>query len=109
MTDAEAVIAALGQVAHLADGLSANQLAAEPMRFRAVERNWVLAGNAAKAHAHATGLAAGAQPWSALAGIRDALAHHRIDEADPELLHQASTLEVAEILAAVRSGIQPGA
>ncbi|WP_370326087.1 HepT-like ribonuclease domain-containing protein [Euzebya sp.] len=103
MTYVEAVIAALSSVVALTDGLTADQLAADDMRLRAVERYWVLAGNAAKAHAHAAGLSAGAEPWSSLAGIRDALAHHRIDEVDIALLHHAASAEGPALLTEIAS------
>ncbi len=66
MTYLQSVVAALEAVVQLAGGIGPDQLANDHVRLRAVERYWVLAGNAAKAHAHAEGLAAGpnrGQDW----------------------------------------------
>ncbi|CAN5826702.1 hypothetical protein BH24ACT15_BH24ACT15_31250 [soil metagenome] len=103
MTYADAITAALERIISLAAGRSVKDLTENRVLLRAIERYWVLAGNAAKAQA--AGIDVGMEPWSSLAGIRDALAHHRIDEVDPELLHRASTVEINEVVSAVRSAI----
>ncbi len=105
MTYADAITAALERVAALAAGRSVEDLDENRVLLRAIERYWVVAGNAAKAYMQAGGIDVGLEPWSSLAGIRDALAHHRIDEADPELLHRASTAEINEVINAVRSAV----
>ncbi len=105
MTYPDAITAALERIIALAAGRSVEDLTENRVLLRAIERYWVLAGNAAKAHAQAAGIDMGMEPWSSLAGIRDALAHHRIDEVDPELLHRASTVEINEVMDAVRSAI----
>ena len=91
MTHVKAVLAALEQAIRPADNQFLESLTEDTIRFREIERWW--------------GLATGAQPWSAVAGIRDALAHHRLDEADPALLHYASTTEAVEIVEVVRAAI----
>ncbi len=65
MTYLEAVVAALRSLIALTDGMTVAELGADDMRLRAVERYWVLAGNAAKAHAHTAGLSAGVDPGPA--------------------------------------------
>lgn len=75
----------------------------DPVRQLSVERLWILAGNAAELYRRSADLSGALDPWSALYGFRNILAHQTPSERRPLRVWQESRSELSALLGDVRA------
>ncbi len=76
-----------------------------PVRL-AVERLWITAGNLAETYRMERGIAAGVEPWSALVGYRNLLAHALTGDISSDRVYADTAADLHRILMDVRVAIR---
>ena len=94
------ILAAAEELGDYLDGVTADGLAGDRLRQRAVERLLTIIGEAAKQTSPATRDRI-AQPWREIIRFRDK-GIHAYDALTPSTLHAIATTSVPELAAAVR-------